>query len=137
MGNTWAAMNRQFTDGNNSELNYLEITEEILDGIFPEEEIKKVKLLENEKKLCGDIIIDMYGRPQLVSDFKTANKSKLKQEDYRRLHQCIAIISPYANIHISVLFIIILSCIFTNIISVFTTIFIIVSIVAVDYKYKL
>merc|ERR1711892_161240 len=140
MGNTWAAMNRQFTDGNNSELNYLEITEEILDGIFPEEEIKKVKLLENEKKLCGDFIIDIYGRPQLVSDFKTANKSELKQEDYRRLHQCIAIISPYANIHISVLFIIIisfLSCIFTNIISVLTTIFIIVSIVTVDCKYKL
>merc|ERR1712123_312387 len=135
MGSLETAMNRQVTDGNNRELNYLEITEEILDGIFTEEEIKKVTLLENEKKLCSDFIIDIYGRPQLVSDFKTANKSELKQEDYRRLHQFIAIISPYANIHISVLIIIIsfLSCIFTNIISVFTTIFIIVSIVAVDY----
>merc|ERR1711892_307252 len=140
MGNTWAAMNRQFTDGNNSELNYLEITEEILDGIFPEEEIKKVKLLENEKKLCADFIIDIYGKPQLVSDFKTANKSEWKQEEYRRLDHCFAIISPYATIHISVLFIIILSflsCIFANIISVLTTIIIISSIVTLDYKYKL
>merc|ERR1711892_385188 len=143
MGNTWEAMNRQVTHGNNSELNYLEITEEILDGIFPEEEIKKVKLLEHEKKLCGDFIIDIYGRPQLVSDFKTAKESEVKQEEdieYRRLHQCIAILSLYANIHISIIFIIILSflsCIFSNIISVLTTIIIIVSIVTVDYKYKL
>merc|ERR1712123_453391 len=103
-----------------------EITEEILDGIFPEEEIKKVKVLENEKKLCGDFIIDIYGKPQL--------------EEYRRLDHCFAIISPYANIHISVLFIIILSflsCIFANIISVLTTILIIVSIVTLDYKYNL
>jgi len=136
-------MNRQVTDGNKSELKYLEITEEILDGIFPKEEIKKVKLLEHEKKLYGDIIIDIYGRPQLVRDFKTAKESEDKQEEdveYRRLHHCIAIISPYANIHISILFIIILSffsCIFSNIISVLTTIIIIISIITLDYEYRL
>merc|ERR1719317_427769 len=117
------------------ELRYLDITDEILDGVFPEEEI----------------IIDIYGRPQLINNEKVSletkdgdqtniiveNKKEIRNS--KKLHQIAELLLPYANIHISILFIIVLSflsCIFVNIISVIITILFIISIIKLDQKYQ-
>merc|ERR1711862_621113 len=46
------------------ELRYLDITDEILDGVFPEEEIRKLKKIKSRE----EFIIDIYGRPQLINN---------------------------------------------------------------------
>merc|ERR1719228_385062 len=136
-------MNRRSKSKENN-LKYLEITDEILDGVFPEEEILKVKVKENK------FILDIYGRPQLISNYEknesTCEQSnttteKLKEsgsDTYKKFHQATALLLRYANIHISVLFILILSflsLLFTNIISAVTTVLIIFSLLALDHKY--
>merc|ERR1719232_2263988 len=98
------------------ELRYLDITDEIFDGVFPEEEF----------------IIDIYGRPQLINNEEVSletrdgdqtniiveKKGEIRKSE--KLYQIAELLLPYANIHISILFIVvlsILSCVFVNIIS--------------------
>merc|ERR1712168_786844 len=129
------------------ELRYLDITEEILDGVFPEEEIRKLK----KTKTGEDCIIDIYGRPQLINHEEVSLRRRVgdqtniildKKEEirnYNKLHQIADLLLPYANIHISILFIIVLSFlsfIFVNIISVFITILFIISLIKLDQKYQ-
>jgi uncharacterized membrane protein len=128
----------------------LEITDEILDGIFPQEDIKKVTAFQTEDNLNDKFIIDIYGRPQLISDHTTVNKGeedtnipretqKGQTFNSKKLAQIVALILPYANIHISILFILILSLLslmltsFNCVISTIVTIF---CVVILDIKYK-
>merc|ERR1712142_660199 len=127
-------------------LKYLEITDEILDGVFPDEEIRKLKRTNKKESF----IIDIYGRPQLVNDVKDQiednisdkrNVIKRKQEKstiYETLHLITNVLTPYANIHISILFIIVLSllsCIFINSISIIISILFVISLIRLDQKY--
>ena len=129
------------------ELRYLDITDEILDGVFPEEEIRKLKKTKSRE----EFIIDIYGRPQLINNEEVSletrdgdqtniiveNKKEIRNS--KKLHQIAELLLPYANIHISILFIIVLSflsCIFVNIISVIITILFIISIIKLDQKYQ-
>merc|ERR1719382_2364317 len=136
-------MNRRSKSTEN-ELKYLEITDEILDGVFPEEEILKAKESNKENKFS----LDIYGRPQLISNYEKSESEQsniipeqLKEsgsDTYKKFHQATALLLRYANIHISVLFILILSflsLVFTNIISAVTTVLIIFSLLALDHKY--
>merc|ERR550519_3279556 len=134
-------MNRR-SKSREKDLKYLEITDEILDGIFPEEEILKVKKSKKENKFS----LDIYGRPQLISNYEKSEQSntvpeQLKEsgsDTYNTFHQAAALLLCYANIHISVLFILILSflsLLFTNIISAVTAVLIIFSLLALDHKY--
>jgi len=138
-------MNRRSKSRKN-DFKYLEITDEILDGVFPEEEILKVK--ESNKE--NEFSLDIYGRPQLISNYEKSESTceqsntipeQLKEsgsDTYKKFHQATAILLGYANIHISVLFILILSflsLLFTNIISAVTTVLIIFSLLALDHKY--
>jgi len=131
------------------ELRYLDITDEILDGVFPEEEIRKLK--KTKTKSREEFIIDIYGRPQLINNEEVSLETRdgdqtniivEKKEDIRhsnKLHQIAELLLPYANIHISILFIIVLSflsCIFVNIISVIITILFIISLIKLDQKYQ-
>ena len=131
-------MNRR-SKSREKDLKYLEITDEILDGIFPEEEILKVKKSKKENKFS----LDIYGRPQLISNYEKSEQSntvpeQLKESGSDTFHQAVALLLRYANIHISVLFILILSflsLLFTNIISAVTAVLIIFSLLALDHKY--
>jgi len=129
------------------ELRYLDITDEILDGVFPEEEIRKLKKTKNGE----ECIIDINGRPQLINNEEVFLENRVsdqtniivdKREEIRnsdRLHQIAELLLPYANIHISIIFIIVLSFlsfIFVNIISVIITILFIISLIKLDQKYK-
>merc|ERR1711862_539 len=129
------------------ELRYLDITDEILDGVFPEEEIRKLKKTKSRE----EFIIDIYGRPQLINNEEVSLETRdgdqtniivEKKEEIRssnKLHQIAELLLPYANIHISILFIIVLSflsCIFINIISVIITILFIISLIKLDQKYQ-
>merc|ERR1719312_2014335 len=133
------------------ELRYLDITDEILDGVFPEEEIRELKKIKTKTKIREEFIIDIYGRPQLINNEEVSLETRdgdqtniivEKKEEIRhsnKLHQIAELLSPYANIHISILFIIVLSflsCIFVNIISVIITILFIISLIKLDQKYQ-
>merc|ERR1711931_550421 len=126
--------------GEEQELKYLDITDEILDGVFPDEEIRKLKKTNKKERF----IIDIYGRPQLVDDHidqKEDNSSDQrnvtvkKQEKstiYETVNQISNVLTPYANIHISILFIIVLSllsCIFINSISIIISILFVISLI--------
>merc|ERR1712224_1160535 len=99
------------------ELRYMGITDEILDGVFPEEEIRKLKKTKSRE----EFIIDIYGRPQLINNEEVSLETRdgdqtniivEKKEEIRnsnKLHQIAELLLPYANIHISILFIIVLS----------------------------
>ena len=143
-------MNTLLNNEDKSDLKYLEISDEILDGIFPQEDIEKVTAIQNKDNLKEKFIIDIYGRPQLISDNNNDNKSekdtnKLKETrkgqtvNSKSLAQIVASILPYANIHISILFIIILSLLslmLTSINCVISTIVTIFCLVILDIKYK-
>merc|ERR1711970_768432 len=96
-------------------------------------------------------IIDIYGRTQLINYEEVSLENRVddqtniivgKKEEIRnsnKLHQIADLLLPYANIHISILFIIVLSFlsfIFVNIISVFITILFIISLIKLDQRYK-
>merc|ERR1712002_1247976 len=86
------------------ELRYLDISDEILDGVFPEEEIRKLKKTKNRE----EFIIDIYGRPQLINNEEVSletgdgdqrNIIVEKKEDIRhsnKLHQIAELLLPYA-----------------------------------------
>ena len=144
-------MNTQFNNEDKSDLQYLEITDEILDGIFPQEDIEQVTAFQNEEHLTEKFIIDIYGRPQLVNGHNNDTYSKedtniLKETRTGKIFKSksigniFALILPYANIHISILFIIILSLLslmLTSINCVISTIVTIFCLVILDIKYKL
>ena len=143
-------MNTQFNNEDKSDLQYLEITDEILDGIFPQEDIEQVTAFQNEEHLTEKFIIDIYGRPQLVTDHKNDNEHeadtnilretrKRQRVKFKSHNQIVAFILPYANIHISILFIILLSLLslmLTSISCVISTIVTIFCLVILDIKYK-
>merc|ERR1719370_264532 len=93
---------------------------------------KRKKKLKNTKNR-EECIIDIYGRPQLINHEEVSLRNRVgdqtniiveKKEEIRnsnKLHQIAELLLPYANIHISILFIVVLSFlsfIFVNIISV-------------------
>merc|ERR1711909_93295 len=124
------------------ELRYLDITDEILDGVFPEEEIRKLKKTKNRE----ECIIDIYGRPQPINHEEVSLRNRVgdqtniiveKKEEIRnsnKLHQIAELLLPYANIHISILFIIVLSLL--SFIIVIITILFIISLIKLDQKYQ-
>merc|ERR1712062_168072 len=92
----------------------------------------------------GECIIDIYGRPQPINHEEVSLRNRVgdqtwviveKKEEIinsNKLHQIAELLLPYANIHISILFIVVLSFlsfIFVNIISVIITILFIISLI--------
>jgi hypothetical protein len=66
--------NNLYTD--ESDLKGLEITDEILDGIFPQEDIGEKTSLHSENSSSEKFIIDIYGRPQLIGDCEDVEAKK-------------------------------------------------------------
>merc|ERR1711970_1489768 len=81
------------------------------DGVFPEEEKRKLKKTKNRE----ECIIDIYGRPHLINHEEVSLRKRVgdqtniiveKKEEIRnsnKLHQIAELLLPYANIHISIL----------------------------------
>ena len=135
-----------------SDLQYLEITDEILDGILPQEEIGEAISVKRENNIREKFLIDIYGRPQLIcdckdeSDYDSEEDSSFQREPMKEnstyfstIPHAVTELLPYTNIHVSILFIIILSIltlVIPNISSVIATIIIVISLVRLDHKYK-
>merc|ERR1719495_2248606 len=54
-------------------LRYLDITDEILDGVFPEQDKRKLKKTKNGE----ECIIDIYGRPQLINHEEVSLRNRV------------------------------------------------------------
>eukprot|EP00092_Neocalanus_flemingeri_P003254 GFUD01003483.1.p1 GENE.GFUD01003483.1~~GFUD01003483.1.p1 ORF type:complete len:161 (-),score=47.27 GFUD01003483.1:123-605(-) len=143
-----------------SDVKCIKISDEILDGIFPAEEIGEEKSLPRENALREKFIIDLYGRPQLIcnsgdskneddsseiEDVSDDDSSFLREQmeislkHFPTFSQSVSFLLPYTTFHISILFIVILSIlswIIPNINSVISTIIIVISLVRLDLKYK-
>merc|ERR1712179_649305 len=100
MGNTGTKKNKA-----EEELRYLDITDEILDGVFPEEEIRKLKKTKNRE----ECIIDIYGRPQPINheEVSLINFIKLLNCYYRMLISIylffLSLFSPSSPLYLSTL----------------------------------
>merc|ERR1711970_1201967 len=143
MGSTVNTMSNSFCS-NRSDLEGFDIPDEILDGILPPAEIGEALVGQTVLSTNENLTIDINENVDNVSDSESEcgsdenskNDSFLEYQNKEELFsQCDSLFScvlPYTNIHISFLFIIILT-IFTfilpNIISIIATISIIISIV--------
>eukprot|EP00092_Neocalanus_flemingeri_P001721 GFUD01001838.1.p1 GENE.GFUD01001838.1~~GFUD01001838.1.p1 ORF type:complete len:112 (+),score=23.93 GFUD01001838.1:177-512(+) len=92
-----------------SNFQYLEITDEILDGIFPPEEVGKVTTPDKEELVSANYDTD-FDKDSLfqetIKDFLKADR-----EHFALLHHLVQLYLPYATPQCSAIFIIIFTII--------------------------